>query len=172
MRGLIESLLQLARLDSAETPVARTPFDLADVARGCLEFIRPLAEERGVTLQADLAAAPCRGDARQLDQVVSNLLDNALHHNREGGQVRLRTYQEATWAILTVADTGAGIAEQHLPLIFERFYRADEARSGGGGRSGLGLAIAKAVVDAHGGAIQVSSRSGEGATFTVRLPAA
>lgn len=172
MRGLIESLLQLARLDSAETPVARTPFDLADVARGCLEFIRPLAEERGVTLQADLGAAPCRGDARQLDQVVSNLLDNALHHNREGGQVSVRTSQEATWSILTVTDTGAGIAEQHLPLIFERFYRADQARSGGGGRSGLGLAIAKAVVDAHGGTIQVSSRSGEGATFTVRLPAA
>ena len=171
MRGLIESLLQLARLDSAETPPVRAPFDLAEVARGCLEFVRPLAEEKGVVLHAELAPAHCCGDARQLDQVVSNLLDNALHYNRDGGHVSVRTYQEATWAILTVSDTGVGIAEEHLPLIFERFYRADQARTGGGGRSGLGLAIAKAVVDAHGGAIEVRSRSGEGAVFTVRVPA-
>jgi len=171
MRGLIESLLQLARLDAGET-VVRTPFDLAEVARGCLEFIRPLAEEKGVELHAELAPAPCRGDARRLDQVVSNLLDNALHHSGEGGHLSVRTGTEEGGAILVVADTGAGIAPEHLPLIFDRFYRADPARTAAAGRSGLGLAIVQAIVAAHGGSVQVASRLGEGSTFTVRLPAA
>jgi two-component system OmpR family sensor kinase len=171
MRSLIESLLQLARLDSGENPVARARCDLAEVARGCLEFVQPMAQERGIALHADLAAAECVGDPRRLEQVVTNLLVNALHYNRDGGEVRLGTRREGNQVVLEVGDTGIGIAAEHLPQVFDRFYRVDQARTAPAGRTGLGLAIVKAVVDAHGGTIEVASRLGEGTTFTVRLPA-
>jgi two-component system OmpR family sensor kinase len=172
MRGLIESLLQLARLDAGQGALARVRVDLADVARGGAEFIYPLAVEGGIALHVELGPAGCLGDPRCLDQVVTNLLANALHYNRRGGEVRVRTRTEGGWAILSVADTGVGIAAEHLPHIFERFYRADAARTSAAGRTGLGLAIARAVVDAHGGSIHVESAVGQGTTFEVRLPAA
>jgi heavy metal sensor kinase len=171
MRGTIESLLQLARLDSGENPFARTRFDLAEVARGCLELVQPMAGERGIALRTDLAPAECLGDPRRLDQVVTNLLVNAVLYNRDGGEVRLSTRREGVAAVLVVADTGVGIAAEHLPRIFDRFYRVDPARTAAAGHAGLGLAIVKAIVEAHGGAIQVESRLGAGTTFAVRLPA-
>ena len=97
---------------------------------------------------------------------------NAIHYNKEGGEVRITVRQENPVAILTVADTGPGISAEELPHIFERFWRADKARTGPTGRTGLGLAIAKSIVDAHGGSIEVESQTGMGATFTVRLPVA
>jgi len=102
--------------------------------------------------------------------VLTNLLSNAIHYNKPNGEIRVSTRAENGAAILTVADTGFGIAAADLPHIFERFYRADKSRARTQGRTGLGLAICKAIVDAHGGTIEVSSQPGAGTTMTVRLP--
>ena len=110
-------------------------------------------------------------DRQRLTQVLSNLLDNALRHTPGGGHVTLTAARNGTDAIFTITDDGEGIAAEHLPHIFERFYRADSARDRGRGGSGIGLAIAKALTGAHGGHINVASRGpGHGSTFTVAVP--
>ena len=116
-----------------------------------------------------LSPAIALGDADRLSQVLTNLLTNAIHYNRDGGEIRITTAAENGSAVLQVADTGQGIAPEDLPHIFERFYRADKSRARADGRSGLGLAICKAIVDAHGGSIEVASELGRGTTFTVRF---
>ena len=170
MRRLAESLLELARLDAGQEPIKREPFDLARVARDCLELVRPLANERGLKMLLEVSACPCRGDAERVGQVVTNLLTNAIQFNRDGGEIKLTTRSENGAVLLTVSDTGLGIPPEDLPHVFERFYRVDKSRSRG--HTGLGLAICKAIVDAHGGAIEVSSQPGVGSTFTVKLPIA
>jgi two-component system OmpR family sensor kinase len=171
MRRLAESLLELARFDAGREPLKREPFDLATVARDCAALVRPLAEARGIRLYCEAAAVPCLGDAVRVSQVVTNLLSNSIEYNRAHGEVRVTVHPHQRTAVLTVADTGEGITPENLPHIFERFHRADSARSGNG-HAGLGLAICKTIVDAHGGNIEVTSRPGEGTCFTVRLPAA
>jgi heavy metal sensor kinase len=168
MRRLIESLLALARLDAGQEPMKRLNFDLSKTACDSVELIRPLADERGVKILCDLPPLECTGDSERLAQVVINLLTNAIQYNRPHGEVRVRLESQNNMAVLTVSDTGAGIAAEDLPRVFERFYRADKSRSTGG--NGLGLAISKAVVEAHGGTIEVSSAENTGTTFTVRLP--
>ena len=111
------------------------------------------------------------GDAQRISQVVNNLLNNAVEFNREQGEIRISLEVDESEVVLCVADTGQGISAEDLPHIFERFYRADKSRSRGQGHNGLGLAICKAIVDAHGGCIEVSSQPGAGSRFTVRLPA-
>jgi two-component system OmpR family sensor kinase len=170
MRTLAESLLELARLDAGQEPMKREPFDLARVAREAVELLRPLAAERGVELRCELSPLECLGDAERLSQVVTNLLTNAIHFNRPQGEVRMATLAESGTAVLTVTDTGEGISAEDLPHIFERFYRADKSRSRAQGRAGLGLAISKAIVDAHGGALEVSSQPAAGSTFRLTLP--
>ena len=118
----------------------------------------------------NLAPAEARGDAELLKRVITNLLTNAIHYNKPNGEVRISTRSENGTAVLTVADTGQGIAPEDLPHIFERFFRADKSRSRTNGRAGLGLAICNAIVDAHRGSIAVTSKPGEGTTFTVQLP--
>jgi signal transduction histidine kinase len=113
----------------------------------------------------------CLGDPERISQVVTNLLSNAIHFNHEKGEVRVRTYQENGNAVLEVKDTGGGIPAEDLPHIFERFYRVDKSRSRIQGKTGLGLAICKAIVEAHSGTIDVTSHPGEGSSFVVRLPA-
>ncbi len=171
MRRLTESLLDLARLDAGPEAVTRSPMDLATVAGECATLLRPLAEEKEIELACDLAPARVRGDAHRLGQVATNLLSNALHYNRRGGRVRVRTGAQNGHAVLEVSDTGPGIAPEDLPHIFERFWRADPARGRDDGRTGLGLAIAKAVAEAHGGSLGAESEPGAGAVFTLRLPA-
>jgi anti-sigma regulatory factor (Ser/Thr protein kinase) len=131
----------------------------------------PLAEERRIKIQCDLGPAKTFGDADRLGQLITNLLTNAIYYNKPSGEIRVSTRSENGGAVLAVADSGEGIAVEDLPHVFERFYRADKSRSRAEGRSGLGLAICKAIVDSHGGSIDVTSRPGAGTTFTVRLPA-
>jgi two-component system OmpR family sensor kinase len=169
MRRLIESLLELARLDAGQEPMKRVSFDLARTAQDCVDLIRPMAEEHQIVIHCNLSTTGCLGDPERISQVVTNLLSNAIHHNRPNGEVRVTTKAEDGSVILSVIDTGPGIAPEDLPHLFKRFYRADKARSAGG--SGLGLAISKAIVEAHGGALEVASQPGEGATFSLRLPA-
>ncbi len=170
MKSLTESLLELARLDAGQEPMKRERFDLLQVARECVEMVRPLAAERGIRIQCDGAPVECLGDAGRISQVITNLLTNAIYFNRDQGEVRLSARAEAGSAVFSVADTGQGIPAEDVPHLFERFYRADKSRSRVQGRNGLGLAICKAIVDAHGGSIEVSSQPGVGSTFTVKLP--
>ena len=111
----------------------------------------------------------CSSDLR-LSQLLINLVDNALRYTSSGGSVHVAVKEEAGWAELSVADTGMGIAAEHLPHLFERFYRADPARARADGGSGLGLAIAEWITQGHGGQISVASELGHGSTFTVRIP--
>jgi len=169
MRRLTESLLELARFDASQEYIQREHLDVSETTRACVERIRPLAHQRGIQIHCDLAPVRICGDTDRLGQVITNLLTNAIHYNKPKGEIRVGTRGENGAAIVTVADTGQGIAPEDLPHIFERFYRADKSRSRAAGRSGLGLAISKAIVDAHGGTIEVTSQPGAGTTFTVRL---
>jgi signal transduction histidine kinase len=170
MRRLAESLLQLARFDAGQERMERNTVDLAETTRVCVERLRPLTAQRGIQIHCDLGPAETLGDADRLSQVITNFLSNAIQDNKDNGEIRVRTSVENGAAVLTVTDTGIGIAAEDLPRIFERFYRADKSRARADGRSGLGLAICKAIVDAHGGAIEVTSRPGAGTTVTVRFP--
>lgn len=167
MRRLIESLLELARLDGGQEVILREPFDLARVAAECVELVRPLAAERGIKIHCELSRLEFAGDSDRVAQVITNLLTNAIHHNKPGGEVRIHTQSKNGAALLTVGDTGHGISAENLPHIFERFYRADKSRSTTG--KGLGLAISKAIVEAHGGNIEVRSEPGQGSEFQIIL---
>jgi two-component system sensor histidine kinase BaeS len=128
-------------------------------------------ERRGVVVQIEVAAAADQivADPARIEQVVENLFANALRHVPDGGAIEMAARVEADAYLLTLADSGGGIPEAHLPLIFERFYKVDAARANGAGGSGLGLSISKAIVERHTGRIGVASRPGR-TVFTIRLP--
>jgi two-component system, OmpR family, sensor kinase len=170
MRRLIESLLELARLDAGQQKMKRSRFDLAQTARDCVTLVGPLAEERRVKIVCEVPPLECLGDSERLAQVITNLLTNAITYNKENGEVRLSGETRNGSVILTVGDTGLGISTEDLSRVFDRFYRADSSRTSG--NTGLGLAISKAIVEAHGGEIEVSSQLGIGSIFTLRLPIA
>ncbi len=171
MRALVESLLVLARQDLPVADSPRGPADLAEIAQGVADLLLPLAEEHGTEITRELSAAPVQGDPHALAMVAQNLLANALTHPPGGGRVTLRTGLDTEGVFLEVADEGPGIPENHLPRLFDRFYRADNSRSQTGGHSGLGLAIAKTIVESHGGSIGVSSATGRGTVFRAVFPA-
>lgn len=170
MRRLIESLLELARLDAGQQPMKQFPFDLAQTARDCVTLVGPLAEARHVKISCDIPPLDCMGDSDHLSQVVTNLLINAITHNKESGEVRVIGSAKNGSVILTVSDTGIGIPAEDLPRVFDRFFRVDKSRTSG--NTGLGLAISKAIVEAHGGVIEVASTRDIGTVFTLRLPTA
>jgi two-component system OmpR family sensor kinase len=169
MRRLISALLELARLDAGQEQMKRLRFDFSKAVGDCVELIRPLADERGVKVSTELAPVEIEGDSERLGLVVTNLLTNAVQYNHDGGEVKVRTKLENGMVVLTMSDTGQGIPAEDLPRVFERFYRADKSRSSG--NAGLGLAISKALIAAHGGSIDVVSEENVGTAFTVRLPA-
>jgi two-component system, OmpR family, sensor kinase len=161
--------LELARFDAGQEILKRLPVNLAGVAADCIELVQPLADERQVKIFGELGAAEITGDPERLSQVVMNLLTNAIQYNQPGGEVRMRLALEDKLAVLTISDTGQGIAPKDIPRVFERFYRADQSRTGAG-NAGLGLSICKAIIEAHGGTIEVESDAGAGSKFVVRLP--
>ncbi len=169
---LISDLLALARGDEGRTQFAREPVRLDLLAGAVAANADLLAAERGITLQVQ-SPRPVMilGDEARLIQVVMNLVENAVRYTNPGGRVTVAVEARQNQALLSVRDTGIGIAPEHLPHIFERFYRADPARRPtAGGSSGLGLSIVEWVVRAHGGAVAVESRVGQGSSFTVTLP--
>jgi len=168
MRRLIEALLELARLDAGQESMKRQKFDLSRVAAECVDLIRPLAEQNKLAIECELSAAQCEGDPERLGQVITNLLTNAIHYNHEGGNVSVAIEVQSGSVSFSVTNTGPGISAEDSPRLFSRFYRADKSRTAG--RSGLGLAISRAIVEAHSGTIEVASEPGQGATFIVRLP--
>ncbi len=171
MRKLIESLLELARFDAGQEVLKRLDFDLAKTVAEGMEMVQSLAEDHQVKIISELAPLTITGDSERLAQVVTNLLTNAIQYNRPDGEVRVKLEAQGGLAVLEISDTGRGIAPEDLPHVFERFYRADRSRTGGG-NAGLGLSICKAIVEAHGGVIEVSSVENAGTKLVVRLPAA
>jgi len=163
-------LLALARLDAGQEPLNKVATDLGTIIEDCVEMIRPLAAERSIELTVEMPALTCAGDPERLAQVFLNLLTNAIQYNREKGTVRVTGQAHEGKVVIAVSDSGPGIAEQDLAHVFDRFYRADTARTASG-NAGLGLAISKAIVELHGGIIQCRSEVGAGTTFTVELPA-
>ena len=171
LRRLIDSLLTLTSLDAEAIDVPKEEIDLAGIAQECGEFMGPLLEERRLFLGSELEAAKCLGNADQLRQVLTNLIANAINFSSEGGTVRATTGSDGETAWAKVTDEGKGIAPEHLPHLFERFYRADAARNRQTGGAGLGLAICDEIVKSHGGTINVESEVDAGTTFTVEIPA-
>ncbi len=174
MGRLLDDLLLLARTDAAgtEPPLRLRTVDLGVLVQEAVRVSAPLAH--GQTLSAIADAAPLAlGDPDRLLQLLLILIENALRHTPSGGTVEVTADRDREGrSRLTVRDTGEGILDKHIPHLFDRFYRADGARDRTSGGTGLGLAIAKAIAELHGGSIVVISRPGNGATFTVLLPAA
>ncbi len=170
MKKLIDSLLQLARIDAVKQPVPYRPVALDDLLRDLVSLLETKAAETDVRLE--LQAIPCQvlADADRLDQLMMNLLSNAIRYNRVGGSVTITMECEPEHVTVTVRDTGEGIPAESIPLLFDRFYRVDASRSNPEGGTGLGLSISKAIVDAHGGTIRIESEVGVGTSVVVRLP--
>ena len=167
LRSLVESLLQLARSEDAVV-ATRAAVDLSTLLHDITDSLRPLAEAKGLALICDVPPGlSLVGDGDALIRLFVNLLDNAVKYT-ERGRIVVSGRAEAARLRVTVADTGIGIPAEHLPHIFDRFYRVDRARTEGG--AGLGLAIALEIARAHGGTITVDSTPGAGTTFTVDLP--
>ena len=171
MRHLIEALLLLARQEGSASQAHWEPCDLATLLRDTISHLLPLAAEKHVTLHCDLQPAPCTGDASALAIVAANLMTNAIQHLHPQGHITVSCGTGQGQVTFSVKDDGPGISAEDLPHIFERFYRADKARTQTEAHSGLGLAIAQTIVENHHGTLQVESTAGQGATFTVTLPA-
>jgi two-component system, OmpR family, sensor kinase len=168
---LVEGLLLLSRADAGVLRMDHQAVDLARLVAEVCEHSQVLAKARGVTLDlGPLTPVTMQGDPQHLRRLLVNLVDNGLKYTLAGGRVTLALHQEGMWAVLRVADTGIGLAPEEQKRIFQRFYRAPTAMSREAEGSGLGLCIARSIVEAHGGAIQVESAAGHGSIFTVRLP--
>lgn len=168
---LIERLLFLARADDPRTVLELEAFEMGGELEAIREFYEPSATEAGVDLVVD---APdrlvCRLDRTLFQRAIGNLLTNALTHTPAGGRVTVTASVEGKTLFVTVSDTGIGVAEEHLPHLFDRFYRPDRARTAGQG-VGLGLSIVKSIVELHRGRLSVASRPGEGTVVTMHFPA-
>jgi two-component system OmpR family sensor kinase len=170
MRLLVDELALLAHLDAA-LPLNRGPVDMVALAGEVVDDARVVTADRAVTLQG-VAEAVVDGDGPRIQQVLRNLVGNAVQHTRPGTPVTVTVGFQDGHVAVAVRDEGDGIAAEHLPHVFERFYRADPSRSrDGGGSSGLGLAIVEAIVTAHGGTVGVTSAPGQGTTVRVTFPA-
>jgi two-component system, OmpR family, sensor kinase len=170
MARLVERLLTLARADHETIELERAPVGLEPLVQEAVSLVQPLAVRRGITIETRLDSARVSGDRDCLTELVTNLCSNAVEYNREGGHVTVEVWPEGPDACMRVRDSGVGISEEDLPRIFERFYRTDKVRDRRTGGAGLGLAIAKWIVDAHGGRITCRSTLGEGTEMLVRLP--
>ncbi len=170
MSALVERLLALARADAGMPGLMRKSVDLDRIIEDAAGQLHPAARSKKVTVVRDLTPVQVIGDGPALGQVALNLIANAVKYNRSGGRVWVKLIADRNQAILTVEDTGIGIPEADRTKVFERFYRADKARTRASGGMGLGLAICKAIIEAHGGTIEFETLLGQGTTFRVSLP--
>jgi two-component system, OmpR family, phosphate regulon sensor histidine kinase PhoR len=172
LQSLLEDMLELSKLESNEFKLKRERVELGSVVPLVLALFRERAEKKAVSLSSELARSPgaVEGDARALEHVLSNLVDNAVKYCPAGSRVVVSASLEGDRVNLVVSDTGPGIPAEHLPRVFERFYRVDAGRSRELGGTGLGLSIVKHMVEAMRGKVWVESELGRGATFIVSLP--
>jgi signal transduction histidine kinase len=169
---LVEQLLDLSKLESGDVPLRREQVALAPLVSRVMSEIEVASAGRDVHVASDLPGdlPQIEADAERMHQVIFNLVDNAVRFTPEGGAVRIAAQRVNGSIEVRVADTGVGIPSEALPRLFERFYRVDPARARDGGGTGIGLAIARSVVEAHGGTIRAESRLGKGSTFTFDVP--
>jgi two-component system sensor histidine kinase BaeS len=175
LQRLVRDLQELSRVEAGAYELDRRPADLADLVRAVVDRLARQFEDKGVALETDLPGdlPPILADEDRIGQVLMNLVGNALQYTPEGGQVRITAHREGDAVAIAVRDTGIGIPPEHLPHLFTRFYRVDKSRSRAGGGSGIGLTIARHLVEAHGGTIRVESPgSGQGSAFIFTLPVA
>lgn len=173
MTQLVEDLLLLARADAktASTRLTNRLIPLDELLEDLIEDLRPQVELKGLTLQSpDFQPSYVQGDAAQLRRLFANLLENALYYTPPGGTIQIASYRQEEMLTIAITDTGIGIAPEQIPYVFDRFWRADQARSYRDAGSGLGLAIAQAIAQLHRGDITVTSHLGVGSRFQVRLP--
>ncbi len=171
LTALLDDLLELACLDAGRREMARDVVVLEDVMGASMEKLSIAAKQKGQRMHAQIPKdLIVRGDAQALERVMVNLLDNAVKYTHQGGQITVTATEEGDMTRIEVADSGPGIPEADQSRVFERFYRADRARSRTLGGTGLGLSIVKHIVELHGGQVGVTSTVGEGSTFWVRLP--
>lgn len=169
---LVQDLQDLSRLEESGVALHVRPALVSDIVSGVVRKMRPQFEAKGVSLNAmappSLARVPA--DVDRMQQVLLNLTANALQYTPPGGSVCIEAVAQGATVAISVVDTGIGIAPEHLPHIFTRFYRVDKSRSRAAGGTGIGLTIARRLTEAHGGSISVESTAGQGSRFTVTLP--
>ena len=169
---LVAELRDLTLAESGHLKLEVEPTNLAELVQRRVSQAEVIARGKNVSLRTDITEGlpEIEADGRRIEQVVANLLDNALNHTPSGGTVTIAVSPDKDGVLVSVSDTGEGIPAEHLPYIFERFYRVDDARSRKTGGAGLGLAIAKQMVELHGGRIWVESEAGKGSKFSFTLP--
>lgn len=167
---LIEDLLALSRLEEDDYQLVLNKVNIREHIEDILPALYYKAEQKGITLETDIATIEIKADKEQINQVIINLVDNAISYTPENGHVTLNIYENNQHACIRVSDTGIGISKEDLPRVFERFYRVDKARTRDSGGTGLGLAIVKHIVEVHHGDIKVDSELNKGTSITVYLP--
>jgi signal transduction histidine kinase len=166
---MLRTLMDISEAETGTMRLELASVNLRELSRSVIELYELVAEEKQLSLTMDVPEdLAIEADRVRLQQVLANLLDNALKYTPPGGRVELRAAPDGAGVLLTVRDTGPGIAPEDLPRIWDRLYRGDKSRNEKG--LGLGLSLVKAVVQAHSGTVDVSSQPGAGAVFTVRLP--
>jgi two-component system phosphate regulon sensor histidine kinase PhoR len=167
---MVQELGDLSRIESGQSPLVKRSIGIGEVIKRAAERIKPQADRAGLSINIDIASdlPPIAADRDRIEQVLVNLLHNSIKFTPSGGGITISAISSGDSLQVSVADTGVGIPADDLPRIFERFYKADRARSGGG--TGLGLAIVKHIIEAHGGKVWAQSKEGKGATFTFTLP--
>jgi signal transduction histidine kinase len=172
LSALIDDLFQMSQLDTGGFPLHRARASLSDLLSDTLESFSQLAKQQEITLEGsvDTDVDPVFMDTQAIGRVFNNLISNALRHTASQGRVSVWVRRTSRGVEVTVSDTGEGIRAQDLPHIFERFYRGEKSRNRGTGGAGLGLAIARGIVRAHGGDIRVESEAGKGTQFTFYIP--
>jgi len=166
---MINTMLMISKTEAGVDKLSREKIDLAGLTREACELFEPSAEDQGITLSCTASdGARMFGDARMVQRMLSNLMDNAIKYTPSGGKVTISVSEKDAQVLVSVQDTGCGISPGDLPRVFERFYRCDQSRSKPG--IGLGLSLARAIARAHGGDITATSIPGQGSTFTVILP--
>ena len=167
---IVQELGDLSRIESGQTPLTKRKIGIGEIVTKAAERIKPQADRAGLSIKIDITSnlPPVTADRDRIEQALVNLLHNSMKFTPSGGGITISAVSSGDFLQVSVADTGIGIPADDLPRIFERFYKADRARSGGG--TGLGLAIVKHIIDAHGGKIWAESVEGKGTTFTFKLP--
>lgn len=171
---LVNELQELSLAEAGELKLVYQTEDVAGLVRQAVTSWQPqlTAEEISLSLEVPDDLAPVNIDWQRVNEVLHNILENAVAHTRKGGTIKIAASQKGKWVEVSVSDTGEGIPAEDLPHIFERFYRVDKSRARATGGSGLGLTIAKRLIEAHGGTIVVQSKLGEGSRFSFTLPVA